>query len=274
MRKKAIGFLGGQFGDILTTIGAQRVFSEDFPEYDFTLAVSRKYSEILALFKDQKYIKDLHTWEGYDSSWPTENDINFLKEKKYDMVFNPMQGVGDANWFNKTHQVSLCCERYGLRLPDTNEIFLNKNFKENLEYKNSICLSVFPNEGIGIKALTLSRAQNLAKILKSKGHRVLQLCGRNDPKIDGAEIVQKSFVEVSEILCCCKLLITGDTSISWIASAYKVPTVGLYAYGYHAGAKTSKNWQPINPNAIYLESETVSGIEDEHILRAVLNATS
>lgn len=264
--KKAIGFLGGQFGDIITTIGAQKVFSEDYPDYELTLGISNKYSDIASLFYNQQYIKSVHLWEGYDQSWPTENDKKFIKENSYDMIFNPMQGVGDHSWYNRIHQVSLCCERYGLRLPASNEVSLIKHFQTGDQYKNSICLSIFPNNGEGIKSLSIKKAQNLVNSIKKFGFNVIQLCGPNDPKLNDVELIEKSFIEVVKIITSCKLLITGDTSMSWIASAYKVPTLGIYAYNYHPGAKTSKNWQPINPNAQYLEQDIVENIDNDYII--------
>lgn len=264
--KKAIGFLGGQFGDIITTIGAQKVFSEDYPEYELTLGISRKYADIAPLFYNQRYIKDIHIWEGYDNAWPTENDKKFIETNKYDIIFNPMQGVGDHNWYNRIHQVALCCERYGLRLPDTNEVFLNKNFNVLNEYKNSICLSIFPNNGIGLKSPSLDKAQNLINSINKFGFQVIQLRGPSDPRLNNVKIIETSLFEAVKIMTSCKLLVTGDTSMSWIASAYKVPTLGMYAYKYHLGSHTSKNWQPVNPNAKYIEADILENISNEEVI--------
>lgn len=264
--KKAIGFLGGQFGDIITTIGAQKVFNEDYPEYDFTLAISEKYAEIAPLFYNQKYIKDIHIWEGYDHTWPTQNDKKFIDTNKYELIFNPMQGVGDPHWYHRIHQVSLCCERYGLRLPNTNEVSLDKNFDQLNEYKNSICLSIFPNNGTGLKSPSLNKAQDLIDSINKFGFQVIQLCGPSDPKLDNVKIIETSLFEAVKIMASCKLLITGDTSMSWIASAYKIPTLGIYAYKYHLGSYTSKNWQPINPNAKYIEADIVENIPNDQII--------
>ena len=267
--KKAIGFLGGQFGDIITTIGAQKVFSEDYPEYELTLGISRKYADIAPLFYNQKYIKDVHIWEGYDNAWPTENDKKFIEINKYDIVFNPMQGVGDLNWYNKIHQVSLCCQRYGFRLPESDKVSLINHLDVLDEYKNYICLSIFPNNGEGIKSFSINKAQNLVDSIKKMGFKILQLCGPKDPILKEVEAIRKPFTEAVQIMNSCKLLITGDTSMSWVSSAYNTLTLGVYAYAYHGGALTSKNWQPVNTNAKYLEADIVDHIENERILEAL-----
>ena len=54
--------------------------------------------------------------------------------------------------------------------------------------------------------------------------------------------------------------------MSWIASAYKVPTLGMYAYKYHPGSHTSKNWQPVNPNAKYIEADILENISNEEVI--------
>jgi ADP-heptose:LPS heptosyltransferase len=63
----------------------------------------------------------------------------------------------------------------------------------------------------------------------------------------------------------CDALITVDTAMAWISSGYSFPTLGLYGYEYYPMAQTSKNWQPVNPNAVYVESGKVSDIIVERI---------
>ena len=48
--------------------------------------------------------------------------------------------------------------------------------------------------------------------------------------------------------------------MAWIASGYSFPTFGIYAYNYYPHVTTSKNWQPINPNAKYIEKDKISNI--------------
>jgi len=269
MKKKAIGFLGGQLGDQIICLGAVKVLAEDYPDTDFTMAMSEKFSAIAPLFENQPYIKDIHIWQGYDAAWPTENDKKFIIDNKYDLVFNPMDNNQHPRWFQTMHQVSSTCQRYGLRLPDTNEVFLKKNFKLLPMYKNHIALSVFANNGEGVKSLSVGRAQELVDNLKSMGHKVLQLHGPKDPVLKNLEVISKSFVKAAQVLHSCKLLVTGDTAMSWVASAYKIPTLGLYAYSYHPNATTSVNWQPINPNAKYLEANIVANIPNDLIIEEV-----
>ena len=270
--KRAIGFLGGQYGDIVTTIAAQKIFKEDFPNYKLTLAASFKFKEILPIFKGQDFVNDIHIWQGYDESWPTDADLRFIKDNEYKIIFNPMQGVGDGLWFNRIHQVSLCCERYGLRLPESNQVSLQKKFLENSDYKNTIFLSVFPNNGQGVKAMSMKNAISLTDILKKEQNKVYQISGPHDPQIPNVDrVIKVSFLEILPIIANCKLLITGDTSICWIASTLEVKTLGLFARGCHPNSINSKNWQPINPNAIYLEADNVNNINLDKIVTEVKN---
>ena len=48
--------------------------------------------------------------------------------------------------------------------------------------------------------------------------------------------------------------------MAWIASGYSFPTFGIYSYNYYPNATTAKNWQPINPNAKYIEKDKISNI--------------
>jgi len=265
--KKAIGFLGGQYGDAITTIAAQNIFAENYPDFDFTFALSKKYEAIMPLFLNQKQIKNIHLWDGYDSYWPTNNDINYIKENNFDIVFNPMQGV-IPNWFETMHQVSLCCARYKLPLPKTDEVTLNRYFEPNNNFKNYIAISPFANNGHGLKALSLERINVITNFLYKKGYKIVHLGSERENTIDNTINPKFNLFESVKILCACKLLITTDTAMSWIASAYKIPTLGLYAYGYHQ-TNTSKNWQPIQPNAKYLESYSVNDINMDIILKNI-----
>ena len=59
--------------------------------------------------------------------------------------------------------------------------------------------------------------------------------------------------------------------MSWAASGFKHPTVGLYAWGYNPVSGTSKNWQPTNPNAVYLESHSACEIQPKQIIERVVD---
>ena len=266
--KKAIGFLGGQFGDAITTIAAQKIFLEHNPDFEFTFALSKKYEEIIPLFLNQPHIKNVHLWEGYDSYWPTTNDLEFINNQKFDIVFNPMQGV-IHDWFKSMHQVSLCCARYGLKIPKTNEVSLHKYFEPNENYKNYVAVSYFANNGQGIKNISIQKINIINNFIKNMGYKIVHLGGCNEPIIDHAINPKLSLFESVRILCSCKLLITTDTAMSWIASAYKIPTIGIYSYAYHPGATTSINWQPVNPNAFYLDSDAAENVSLNDILENI-----
>ena len=65
------------------------------------------------------------------------------------------------------------------------------------------------------------------------------------------------------------MLITGDTGMSWVASAFNQNVIGLYAKKYNFNASTSANWQPTNSKAIYLERDNVNEIPIAEIINAI-----
>lgn len=272
---KAIGFLGGQFGDSIISIGLQKVFTQLHPEVEFTFALSKKYSAILPLFNEQSHIKSIHAWEGYDNLWPTQTDREFINEQRFDYLFNPMQAHRDNTWYLRRHQVAEVCHMYGFPEPETNEVTLNRYFTP-YNRRDTVALALFPNNGQGVKSMNVERANFIANYLHKQGIKTIQLGTSAEPKIENCPRLDTPYFDSVRHLTGCRFVIAGDTGLSWVASAYKIPILGLYAYGYYHGVETSKNWQPVNPNAEYLEGRSINDIPLEHIaakIDTLINAT-
>ena len=107
-------------------------------------------------------------------------------------------------------------------------------------------------------------------LINKLGYKAIHLNGPDEPDIPGSVKLNKDWLTSVAVVTRSKLLITGDTGMSWAASGFQHPTVGMYAWGYNPVAETSKNWQPINPNAIYLEAKTTKEIKPKKIIQAVL----
>lgn len=258
----------GQFGDILISLKVSEELSRTFPDARITMGASKSYSSILELIKTAPYVQDTVLWEGYCDY--SEKDKEFIRKEQFDLFYCPFQASTTQFW--KTHhQVADAFVRHKLLPPNDLQIKLPVLEARNPD-SNIICISVFPNFGVGVKSWERSTAQDYVDCLVEMGYDIVQLDGEKPLK----NILKQShsWLETASWLCTCRLLITGDTAVSWLASAYNTPTLGLYALGYYFGAETSKNWQPINPNAVYLEADNVNNIKQELIeekLDALLN---
>ena len=77
--KKVCLGIRGQFGDIVMQEPAIRKFIKDNPETKITLAVSKRYEQILPLYENyHDNIIDFKVFEGYEQ-WPTPEDLKYLE---------------------------------------------------------------------------------------------------------------------------------------------------------------------------------------------------
>lgn len=266
--KTAIGFLGGQWGDMIILEPTIRYFLEQNPNYNLILACHKKYAETQRLYKNySKRIIGFHQWEGYDSTFPTENDRKFILDNKFDKVFNPMSRHVYKDWPLYLHQTQAFGAMFGVRIDDI-QIKLPPVFYAP-HLKHCIAISLFPNGGRGVKALDIDKITKIAEYCNKLGYKVLHLGGQNEPDIKGAIKTNTSWFESVKIMLGCHLLITGDTGMSWVASGYNFPTLGLYSIDYYPICSTSLNWQPKNINSIYLEDRRANNIDNDKIFDSI-----
>jgi ADP-heptose:LPS heptosyltransferase len=64
-------------------------------------------------------------------------------------------------------------------------------------------------------------------------------------------------------------LVSCDSGMPFVASAYNHPTVGLFSSNYNSLVATTKNWWPVNSNASYLEAPTASDINNDLIFKVI-----
>lgn len=255
---RAIGFNAGQFGDVLMGTVAARAFKEQNPDSHLTLGIAEKYSSIAPLFRGHKYFDALHIWKGYND-WPNKDDELHLALKRYDKVFDAMPQHTDPFWYLQRHQTAELCMMHGLTPPKNLQVDLTEIKGAAFAASKTIALSLFGETRGGDKNVTEEQAKQIVELVKKMGYNPMQLGVQAHPKIcDG--FLDVSFESSVIFMRMSKMLITVDTAMSWIASGYSHPTIGLYCSSYYPMATTSKNWQPVNPNAIYLESPKVSDI--------------
>lgn len=263
MDKRKLRFIGlnmQQRGDLVMNTVAARAIKEQFPNSYFTLGISKPLEDMLPLFLYNKYIDDIHIWESSDGL--TENDMDYISFNGFDKVFDPMPHHKLEDWYyyvkNQTEEV---CAMHDLRPPEDLSCYLNKWFALNSSLKDYVALVAFGGVYRGInneKCLNENFANEIVKLIKEFGYKTLQISGPNEPKLKNALNLNTSYFESVVNMLSCKFVITVDTGLSWIASAYKFPTLGLYSNRYYEDRISVI--QPINSNAIYLDDYSVNNI--------------
>lgn len=269
----AIGFCNSMYGDIVMATVCCRAFKEKYPDSHLTFAVSNKYSKILPLFDMHPNIDSFNVWKSYED-WPSEGDRAFLQQHKYNIVYHPQPSHTSSDWYNHNHYTAEYCLMHGLTPPQDLSCELNPWFGRNEAYKDCIAISAFPSHSTQLdKTLDLKCWNYIVFHLKRRGYRCIQLGGKFDIPIEGAENPDLNFIEAAQVLYSSKLQITTDTSWAWIGSAYKVNCLGLYGYNYK-NQNNIANHLPVNPNATYLSERNIKNIDINLIIDTILNKLS
>jgi len=263
---KAIGFNQGQFGDLCINLAACKSFRQQFPNHQLYFGINKKYAELKDIFLNNDLIDKIHIWDQYDS-WPSQQDLNFISNEKFNIIFDPMPLHTQDHWYLNRHQTEEVCLMHGLTPPKDLSLSLNRYF--NVENnKNLVPINLFAETRGQDKMPSPSKAKQIINFIESFGYTPVQIGLANQPQLCENRFIG-TFFETVQFVLSCKLLITVDSAMSWIASAYSFPTIGLYSYSYYPLAESSKNWQPINHNANYLESNLVENIENDKIISII-----
>jgi len=257
-------FNQGQYGDIVMGVIAAKQLKQFCPQSSLVLSVNKKYSNILPLFKHNKYFDEYVVWDGYDN-WPTNEDR--LIFEKFDKIFNPMPKHTQEDWYLHRHQTQELCLMHGLLEPTDLQIELENYFSHAIKNKKNICLALSGETRGNVKTLEDKFKKELCSLLKEKGFNLTQIGSSSEPQYCEEKI--SNFLLAAQKILESLVLITVDTAWAWIASGYQAQTIGLYGYEYYPHAITAKNWMPINPNAKYLEANRVSNIQIKDIIASV-----
>ena len=265
---KAIGFNQGQYGDLCINLIACRAFKRDYPESKLYFGINKKYESLKYIFLNNPLIDDIHIWDQYDG-WPSYIDQNYLDMMKFDKIFNPMPKHTQEDWYQYRHQTQELCLMHKLNPPENLKINLIKYFNTD---KNPKYVAInFQAETRGQdKTPSLEQSQQIINLLIKLGYKPVQIGLSNQPEICKDKFIGTFFDTIKFVLSC-DFLLTVDSAISWIASGYEFPTIGLYSRSYYPMAYTSKNWQPINNNGIYIEDNKINNIKLEIIESAIKN---
>jgi ADP-heptose:LPS heptosyltransferase len=262
---RVIGWNLGQRGDIIMNTVVARGFKKEFPDSHLTLGIYKEYADMENLFKNHPYINDVHIYDSYHE-WPNAKDREYLKQEKFDRVYNGMPQHSTHDWYNRCKsQTEEACLMNGVKPPENLQCILTKWFENNKNYTNFICIAPFSS--CEAKDLSLQKANEITQIVKDLGFNVLQLSSPTQPKLNNVVFDYTDYFNSVVNMLSCKLLITINTGMSWVASAYNHKTLGLYGlddWGYH-GLTSSKIYEPINSNAIYLRNHHPNDINSEVI---------
>lgn len=265
---KICGFLGGCYGDIIMGIPLARKLKS--AGWDVTLAFNQKYQGIQYFLLNFSCIDHLHIWEGYDDKFPTKKDKEFLDAGDFNYTCWPMAKHTRENWYLHDHQIQELSNIFNI-----GQVNLQIEKPQYTPYhrknqKKKVALCLFGETRGHEKSFSVERAKDLAKQLETAGYSIIQYGGKHEPEIckKGGNPYWIS-TSIFSIIEECDYAICVDSALCWALSAYQFPVIGVYNYNYYSGAKSARNWQPLNPNAIYLEAGAMLDISNEQILSSI-----
>lgn len=274
------GFNSLQFGDLVINTFAARVLKEKYPESKLTFVINKDYKDIAPLFINHPHIDYIKILDKNRDGF-SQSDKDWVKKQDFDLVFNPMQDHNHSDpWFLKRHQAAEVCFMHRLANEKECQKFDNKLYL-NKWFDSANLVPYFGNRGVvaiqafagsynpkNDKMLTIEKAQSIVDYLIELGFNVLQLGIESEPKLFNTYRFNTDYFNSVKNMLGCKFLITTDSAMSWISSAYEFPTIGLYSNSYY-GKEFVKNIQPINPNAEYLDADNVNNIPNQEIFAVI-----
>lgn len=258
MSKVLLGHHGLR-GDLAINIPAIQ-HAKKVAGWTIDMPINKQFIDLLPIFMNQPDFNPVIT-DDYEK-FASEHDKALVKNRGYLNVFNPMQSHRDE-WFNHRHQTSaVLFDYFNQELPlDSLQINLHRWFDVERE-SNCIAFAPFAgwsHEKQSDKQLTVENAQAIADAIHKMGYSVVQIGGRDEPRLEGTAFFIGSYFESVKVVLGSRLLLHTDTGMGWIASGYKHPQLGLYGHRYY-GEKNVRNIQPVNPNGVYLDAPVVNDI--------------
>lgn len=262
---KIAGLLRERLGDLIMCTAAARQLKVQQPDCHLTFCVGKRVGHTLDLFRGLPYIDAFHVWDS-DDNWPVQSDLDYIKQEGFDHVCNASAPHTRFDWYNHYHYVEETCYMMGLKKPTGLKCELGYKPKLLPGLDKTITTSMFASGNQPYKTLSPEKMEALFRAITDMGYRVMQV-GSTDPYIPCGINASTSLTGAVDLICSSRLHLTIDTAFSWISSAYDRPLVGLYGRNYPdmvPGRQVSHN--PINPNALYLNTEKVDNLPVELII--------
>jgi len=267
--KKVCFGIRGQFGDIIMQEPGLRKFIEENPDTQIVFAVSEPYKDILPLFENyHENIVGFKVWEGYNE-WPSEADLKYMEEEKFDALFPPDIPLHpEADWANRRHITTETALMIGVTSGDT-DVKLTVPADVVKEPK-TVALHLFSSKWPGgARSVDIQNQTAIVEYITNKGYKVYQLSAPHQPRIPNTTFSEGTYYDSCKRMLTTDLLITCDSGMPWVASAYNHPMIGLYSSAYNPLVGTTKNWQPVNPHAVFLEAPLANDISLEVIFAEI-----
>ena len=127
---------------------------------------------------------------------------------------------------------------------------------ENVKKESkTACIHMFSSKYPGgVRSISIEKQTEITNYLIERGYKVYQLSAPHQPRIEGAIYKEGSYYDACIRMLSTDFLVSCDSGMLFVSSGYDHPTLGLFSTAYNPLVTTTKNWQPINPNATYMES--------------------
>lgn len=272
MTQKIICPLMGWVGDLVNCTVAVRSFKAQNPDSHITFAVGKRFAHTLVLFQGLPYIDNFHVWDS-DDHWPTQSDLVFIRENKFDRVFNPLSPHTRPDWYNHFHMTEETCRM--LNMPFDGNLQCELGLFRGQEFpvdKKLITMSLWASGNQESKSPKIEVIEKLSQELGKNGCKLVQV-GRGDRIIKGVENLGSnlSLVDGVRLIKSSVLHISIDCGWGWIASAYRRPVVGMFGLNYpdmRPGRQVSHN--PFNPNATYINKNSVKDVGFDELYDVII----
>jgi len=258
----------GQIGDLVGNTVFCKALKEIFPNINITFAIGNKYGKSEFLFKENKYIDSTHIWDSYDD-FPSQKDIEFINQKKFDHVFNPKTPHSRQDWYNFYHYCQEWTLMHGVPTASDLSPFLNPWYHKP-ERKKIITFSTTPSTDLTTqKTLNKKDWEEIFLFVKKNGYTPVEIGGKFSEKFDNCEQPDFTLIEACKTLLDSALHVSIDCGIGWIASGYQKNGIGIYT---NSQIDMVNPWShmPINKNADYLHYKDIKNIKIEEIFELIL----
>lgn len=272
---KILGMMHGQIGDQFIALPLIDHIKRIYNCSHYVCNINKKYSCAIGALTLSPLINDFFISDEYEN-FPSKKDQVNLDKYGFDKIFDPMpRHKNPSGWHTERHQTSEVFDMYGFPYGniDGYQIKLDIHKMGRLhDLKNTVTIAPFAGfyNPENDKKLTINKAIEITKVIKSFGLEVIQIGGADEPHIDGCHQASCSYLNSLKLIVSSKFFIHTDTGIGWAASGFKHPCLGLYSDAYYS-KQYIKNIQPINPNAIYLSENNVNEIELDDIKDGIKN---
>ena len=240
----------GQVGDLVGNTVFCRAVKELYPDCKLTFAIGGKYAKSAFLFEQNKYIDEIHIWDSYDD-FPSQKDLDYIKDQKFDIVFNPRKPHTYQNWYN---YFSYCQEWtliHGIPTASDLRPYLNPWYHKPNKQK-IVTLSAFPGTDLSFnKSLKIEDWAAICKYIRNKGYIPIELGGKYAKDIENCERPDLDLMEGCKLLLDSSLHLSVDCGLGWVAAGYQKNLIGFYT---NSQPDMIHPWShmPVNDNADYL----------------------